>query len=344
MRKLVTIRTIQEIKPIENADVIEHVRVDGWWVVCKKNEFKPGDEVLYLEIDSWVPYEVAPFLSKGREPRDYNGIKGELLRTIELRGALSQGLILNPNDLPQFSQVNLEHDIDYASMLGVVKWEPPLRPSLQGIAKGDFPSFISKTDQKRVQNIVHVLNNRDEMYEISLKLDGSSTTIYCKDGEIGVCNRSLELELDNEDNEYNTYVKTALASAFIPALKYEWGHNKRSLAFQCELMGPGIQANKEKFIDYKLFCFDIFDIDQHRYLRSAERIAIINSYNLPHVPIIDFMASFKSLEIETLDELLSYVSQTQPLGWSHPIEGLVFKHINQPHSFKVINNEFLFKY
>lgn len=341
MRKLATIRTIQEVKLIENADAIEHVRVDGWWIVCKKGEFRVGDEALYLEIDSWVPHELAPFLSKGKEPREYNGIKGERLRTVKLRGALSQGLLLNPNDLPQFSQISLEHDVDYASMLGVVKWDPPLHPSLRGDAQGNFPSFIPKTDQERVQNVTHVLNNPSEMYEISLKLDGSSTTIYCKDGSIGVCSRNLELKLDNENN---TFVKTALASPFIQALKYEWGHYRRNLAFQCELMGPGIQGNKEKFVDYKLFCFDIFDIDQQQYLRSSERIAIINNYVLPHVPIIDFITSFKDLKIESLDDLFAYVSQTQPLGWSHPIEGLVFKHINQPLSFKVINNEFLLKY
>ena len=341
MRKLATIRTIQEVKPIENADAIEHVRVDGWWIVCKKGEFSVGDEALYLEIDSWVPHEIAPFLSKGRDPREYKGIRGERLRTVKLRGALSQGLLLNPNTLPQFSQITLDHDVDYASMLGIIKWEPPLHPSLQGTAKGNFPSFIPKTDQDRVQNITHVLNNRDEMYEISLKLDGSSTTIYCKDGEIGVCSRNLELKLDNENN---TFVKTAIDSLFVPALKYEWNYNKRNLAFQCELMGPGIQGNKEKLDEYKLFCFDIFDIDQQRYLRSSERIAIINNYGLSHVPIIDFMASFNSLGITSLDELLAFATQVKPIGWSHPIEGLVFKHIHKQHSFKVINNEFLFKH
>jgi RNA ligase (TIGR02306 family) len=94
MRKLATIRRIADIQPIEGADAIEVATVDGWKVVIKKNEFKVGDLAVYLEIDSWIPHELAPFLSKGQEPREYNGVKGERLRTIKLRGTTSQGLLL----------------------------------------------------------------------------------------------------------------------------------------------------------------------------------------------------------------------------------------------------------
>ena len=66
MRKLATIRRIAEIRPIEKADAIEHVRVDGWWVVSKKGEFQVGDLAVYIEIDAWSPYELTPFLSKGK--------------------------------------------------------------------------------------------------------------------------------------------------------------------------------------------------------------------------------------------------------------------------------------
>lgn len=95
MRKLVTIRVIQDLLPIPGADLIEIAVVDGWKIVVKKNEFQVNDAVVYCEIDSWIPTEVAPFLTKpDKEPRVYNGIKGEKLKTVRLRGQLSQGLIL----------------------------------------------------------------------------------------------------------------------------------------------------------------------------------------------------------------------------------------------------------
>lgn len=94
IRKLASIRRIAEIVPIEGADAIEAVRVGGWWVVTKKDEFKVDDLCVYFELDSWVPTELAPFLSKGREPREYEGIRGERLRTVKLMKTTSQGLVL----------------------------------------------------------------------------------------------------------------------------------------------------------------------------------------------------------------------------------------------------------
>ena len=94
MRRLATVRKIDEINPIENADAIEVATVGGWKIVVKKGEFQVGQLAVYFEIDSWIPHELAPFLSKGQEPREYEGVKGERLRTIKLRGQISQGLLL----------------------------------------------------------------------------------------------------------------------------------------------------------------------------------------------------------------------------------------------------------
>lgn len=94
MRKLATIRRIAAILPIPNADAIEVAQVDNWKVVVKKGDHRVGELVIYCEVDSWIPHEIAPLLSKGQEPREYEGIKGERLRTVRLRGTTSQGLIL----------------------------------------------------------------------------------------------------------------------------------------------------------------------------------------------------------------------------------------------------------
>jgi RNA ligase (TIGR02306 family) len=93
MRKLASVRKIDEIRPIEGADAIEAAVVGGWVVVAKKSEFTAGDLAVYLEIDSFVPTELAPFLTKpGHFPKEFNGVKGERLRTVKLRGQVSQGL------------------------------------------------------------------------------------------------------------------------------------------------------------------------------------------------------------------------------------------------------------
>jgi RNA ligase (TIGR02306 family) len=98
MRKMATIRKIDALRPIVGADAIECAIVGGWTCVVKKGEYTAGDLAVYCEIDSWIPHEVAPFLSRGNFPHVYNEVKGERLRTVKLRGTTSQGLLLKLED------------------------------------------------------------------------------------------------------------------------------------------------------------------------------------------------------------------------------------------------------
>lgn len=98
-RKLASLQRIVDVHTHPNADALDIVRVLGWDVVTKRDEYKVGDWVVFLEIDSWVPHRLAPFLSKGKEPRVYNGIRGEKLKTQKLRGVISQGLVLKLSDV-----------------------------------------------------------------------------------------------------------------------------------------------------------------------------------------------------------------------------------------------------
>lgn len=149
MRKLATIQKISEIKPIKDADRIVAYRVNGWWIVDQKDKYKVGDFVIYCEIDSWIPHEIAPFLSKGKEPQEFNGVKGEKLRTIRLKKQISQGLLL-PLVLENFTiDVSEAEGTDLSEILNIQKWEKPVPPQLAGTMRGNFPSKIPKTDQER---------------------------------------------------------------------------------------------------------------------------------------------------------------------------------------------------
>lgn len=93
-RKLASIRRIEEIIPIPSADKIVAYRVGGWKVVDAKEKYNVGDLVVYIECDAWVPHSIAPFLSKGKEPRVYKGVPGERLRIQKFKKQVSQGLLL----------------------------------------------------------------------------------------------------------------------------------------------------------------------------------------------------------------------------------------------------------
>lgn len=332
MRKLASIRKIAGVRPIPEADAIECVTVDGWDVVTKKGEFSVGDMVVYLEIDSWVPTELAPFLSKGKEPREFNGVKGERLRTVKLRGQISQGLILPLSVLPrslgfEFSATEGE---DVTGWLCIQKWERPINPQLAGLAKGNFPSFIPKTDQERIQNIKHVLEDQYEHYEITIKLDGSSFTAYHRDGEVGVCSRNLELKPSDD----NAFWRVARKYGVLELLAARGNY-----AIQGELIGPGIQGNQEKLEDLEMYVFDVFDIDAQSYLTAEKRYRFLQDTELQHVPIVSPYTAIP----QTLEKVLA-MAEGPSLNPKANREGLVFKSTRNPAlSFKAISNSWLLK-
>ena len=85
MRKMASIQIIRDITQIEGAEAIVLAHINGWSAVVKVGEFSVGQKIIFCEIDSWIPHKIAPFLSKGKEPREYLGVKGERLRSVKLR-------------------------------------------------------------------------------------------------------------------------------------------------------------------------------------------------------------------------------------------------------------------
>jgi RNA ligase (TIGR02306 family) len=305
-------------------------------------------------------------------------VKGERLRTIRLRGQVSQGLLLDTDILDVFgpratnpedekdvvwfgandTSVSLSEGYDCTEYLGIQKWESPIPAQLQGQAVGMFPtSLIPKTDQERIQNCFGDIQKRakrfatekvwnaetqtlqehpvvvpadfqEPTYEVTMKLDGSSCTIFRWEGVLRVCSRNLELKI-NEENAGNTFVAMALKIG---------DKIKDGLAFQGEMCGPSIQGNRENFKEHRFFVFDIFDIVKHEYLTPANRQWVADFHELDHVPVLgtDWKAP------NSVDEGLALAEGP---SISHKIrEGLVWKCNEDPSfSFKTISNSFLLK-
>ena len=333
IRKLASIRKISEINPIPDADKIEVAAIGGWKVVVRKGAYQVNDLVIYLEIDSFVPNSIAPFLTKpNRFPSEYQGIKGERLKTVVLRGQVSQGLIL---PIPE-SLEGLKEGDDVSEELGIIKWEPPIDVSLAGQVKGNFPSFIRRTSQERCQNLkreIEAAFYSREKFEITEKLDGTSFTAFIKDGEFGVCSRNLQLKEDDS----NTLWKVAREVNLEVGLKFI----NKNLAIQAELVGPKIQGNPYNLKDHKIFVFDIFDIDNYTYLPASQRYEYVRYLCLSNVPVLEESLAVTTLQI---DDLLLMAEGKSRLNEKTEREGLVYKSLSNPNfSFKVISNKFLLK-
>lgn len=343
MRKLATIRIANAISPIVGADAIEAVRVDGWVCVAKKGEFKVGDKGIYFEIDSFLPGEDERFSFLAKQFTTFEGKQGARLRTIRLRGQLSQGLFLPLAKFPELQ--NVEVGADVTDILGVSKWEPPMPAQLAGEVVGIFPHWAKKSDQERIQNLMsEIEDNKGQEFEVSVKLDGSSMTVYRfdratdKEGERfldhGVCSRNYNLR----ESEKNSLWRVATKNRMMEALDFIG----RNLAFQGEIIGEGIQGNNESLSGQDFYMFDIYDIDAQKYLAPAERQEIVsvlnqNGFSLKHVPIIG-----NTLLNHSVDELLA-MADGQSLNNANR-EGLVFKRMDGQFSFKAISNWYLEKH
>jgi len=361
-RKLATVRRIAEIRPIPGADRIVAYRVDGWWVVSQKDLYKVGDLTCYFEIDSFLPVEERyEFLRKSGFKSTKNLGDGFRLRTIKLKGQLSQGLILPLNEFPEIINATnedgqlwtdfLEEGEDLTELLHVQKYEKPIPSNLQGIARGNFPSFIPKTDQERYQNIRgwQLENFATSPFEITIKMDGSSMTVYKNDDDFGVCSRNMNLADDAENNfqkeggSENLFWKVTRRLGLKEALA-NFGMN---IALQGELVGPGIQGNPYGIKEHDFYLFDIYDIDMKRYLSPFERIiltGILRGYGveLKTAPIHCAGVLFdKIMDADYIHELADNTVFQNENGKTYPAEGLVFKANDGQFSFKMISDKYL---
>jgi RNA ligase (TIGR02306 family) len=346
---MATIRKIDSIRDIPGADSIECCTLGGWNVVTRKGEYTAGDLAVYCEIDSFIPTAIAPFLTKpGHYAKTFEGVEGERLRTVKLRGQLSQGLLLPFTAVMAImigagpgARDNDYIDMDVSELLGIKKYEAPIPAELAGEVKGMFPSRIPKTDQERVQNLsVEFAQWVAEglHWEVTEKLDGSSMTVYVMDGEVGVCSRNLDLKRNPDNSLWRAAIKYGLEDK----LKIAGGN----LAIQGELVGNGIQGNIYKMRDQDFYVYDIYDIDAGRYYTPAERKAFVAVFGLNHCPVLAYSPElYDSLGITTVEQVLKFAEGHSVMGdiVGPTREGLVFKCHEKAVSFKAISNKFLLK-
>lgn len=330
MRKLVTVEKVLEKKAIEGADRIEALRIRDWWVVSEKGNFEVGDKCLFHEVDCFLPirpeYE---FLLKGSSKKrmiiDGKQVEGIRLKTIKLRGQISQGLALPLERVYAHNPVGT----DVTELLGVLLYEPPIPAELAGKVKGFFPGFIPKTDEERIQNMSDILSN----YYVTEKIDGTSVTYYKKDGVFGVCSRNLELA-EGETTQWKLAKKYDLVNKL-----------PDNFAIQGELIGEGIQKNPLKRTGQEVFFFNAYNIANGIYLNFRDFIGFCDSLGIRTVPLINDNYSLPS----TVDELLKFADGKSMLNPESPREGIVIRpkvemrYNNKRLSFKVISNSYLLK-
>jgi RNA ligase (TIGR02306 family) len=263
--------------------------------------------------------------------------EGFRLKTIRLRGQISQGLIVPLDVLLKhgISSDDVFEGLDVTGTLGIVKYEPPIPADLAGKVKGLFPSFIRKTDEERVQNLAsdyekyRAQNKLGMKFYVTEKLDGSSATFYLKDEVFSVCSRNLELI----ETEGNTFWKVARELELEDKFK-TLGFN---VCLQGELIGEGIQGNPYKIKGQTVRFFNGFNIDTQENIPFLEFTELTQKLGLTTVPILDFDFDLPN----SIDNMLEYAESPSNLNTNFGREGVVVRSYDRTISFKSISNQFL---
>jgi RNA ligase (TIGR02306 family) len=347
MRQLASVQRIESLEPIAGADAIEKARVLGWNVVVKKGEHKAGDRVVYGEVDSLLPERPEfAFLSACHKAAIKNA-SGEVvlgagyrIRTVKLRGQVSQGICFPLSILPDPIWPD---GADVSEVLGVVKYElPEDLGGMAGVKRSTFPDFIPKTDETRVQVLGGLLaEHRGQRFVMTEKLDGTSFTAFVKGDTFGVCSRNQLLDPADE-----THMLCALAARLGLAEKMRGAASIGAFAIQGEVVGPSIQGNKYALTEHRLYVFDGYWIGAAEHMSPSTARAMAEGMGLESVPQLGTL----TLD-HTVDEMVKLAEGKSVLFPKVEREGVVCRpetpsrdYRGNRVSFKAINPKFLLKY
>lgn len=309
-RKLASIRTVESVVKHGNADSLEIVTLQDmfWQVIVRLGDVKVGDKVVYFEIDSLLPTSAPWFPASltqgaqgaqgGQASKSCMTIDDESyfrIKTIKLRGEISQGLILPFDDALKQAMGVLEalDGFDATQHLQVKKYEPNVRKS--GGPKGGpkkessgipFPThLVSKTDETRVQtckrDFIALLG---QPYYITVKCDGMSATFLIdpETKDFLVCSRNLTLPRPEFDDNGKIIKGNGDSSSQIWGLKWatlpilestlrKYTEEGRYYAIQGEVCGPKIQKNLLGLKENRLFVFNVIELN-HKFNHDIHQI------------------------------------------------------------------------
>lgn len=377
-RALAYITTLEEKRPIEGYDRVEHGRVGGWWcIINKADDMQPGDKVVYFEVDSKVPSKDERFAFL--EKRNYK------IKTLKMCKVLSQGLIMPLGAFPELADMDVGTDVTDTLKITYAEAEDNSRkngnpnakyesmrarhkklfrkPWAKWMMKRDwgrkvmffffgkkkdnprgFPTFISKTDEERIENQPWRLGDGKE-YLITEKLDGTSCTYALERKgrdkfEYYVCSRNVrQSDRDQECfHSYNIYWELSDKYGIEEHLKqYLMSHPEvKWVCIQGEGVG-NVQGNPLKLAEDDLYVFNFKDSVKGR-IPSLEGRDIIDRWGMKWVPIVGVMKLPNTMEeMKELATGPSYIT-TDVLR-----EGYVYRTLDGQESFKNVSNEYLLK-
>lgn len=278
----ITFEKIQEIREHGNADSLEIAVVSNFPCIVRKGEFKVGDLVAYIHDDAKLigfdekkTYDEAHDAKNGEFVTQdmfsctwpwqvpllkYLGSAGRV-RTVRLRGEISMGILLRPEDVCScpsccYGFISEENYRGINEMLmsdsgekfastnfGVCHWTAPVGSVGQlNVKSASLPIGLQKTDEINHESLDDKDLSIGKKCLVTRKLDGSSTTIVCyKDGTYDICSRSQTFKEETEPDKMNAYQK--FAQEIVRAGQWWTKKHGKTIVFRAECCCPAFQKS-----------------------------------------------------------------------------------------------------
>lgn len=286
---------IREILPHDNATALEIAKVYDWNVVVQKGKYKAGDEIIYVPVDSILPWDLE---NRIFPPESKIKLRHSRIRSIKIRGQISQGMVLDIEDAHAFDGAlkDLELETDVSVLLGITKYEHPANELPANMKVGQpkkkpgNPNFKKYTDIENFKYYDRMFQDGEDVY-VSEKLHGTSfragwypmvaNTLWKKIkrffGKLPAyefCwgSRTIQIQVKgkhdgvnipsqgvNFDDVYTKMVKTYNLKEVIP----------NGYAIYGEIVGDGIQKGYTYGCgpkEHKLYVYDVMETNSGKYL------------------------------------------------------------------------------
>jgi len=285
----VTVERIGRVWKHENADLLDMASLDGkeYDFVVGKDQFVPGEVVIYFPVDSILPEWISSTLNLTGKlaGKDKNRVK-----TVRLRGNISQGVVCKPSQLaPTISAESLlQVGDDLTETLGVTKYDPPPISSRWGNL-APLPLLVSAYDIESAQNFVDIVERlMDEPCYITEKLEGShwSATIYADDTIIVSQRNYRIIPVEGGEHDWYKVLRLQGLNETLERMLYDLEATQiiKAITLRGEMLGPGIQGNIYGLKDHEVRIFDI-EVDG-RSLNAGYFLEWAALYNVPIVPAL----------------------------------------------------------
>ncbi|MFO0417702.1 MAG: RNA ligase (ATP) [Pseudomonadota bacterium] len=271
----VTIEEISEIRAHSNADrlAVASLKGLGYQFIVGKDTWQVGDKCLYFPLDAILPEPMLKAL--GVEGKLAGGKKNRV-KTIKLRGEISQGLIGSLSLIADLPDANRTPE-EITKFLGVTKYEPEIElPTARDARLIDLPQGVSIYDIENSERFSSAYDALlDQPVWITEKLEGSHIAIAIIEGKEWVCQRRFALE-PLPDKPVHFFWEAANKHKLIELAREIYAkHGCTRLIMRGEIIGPNIQSNIYRLPDREVRFFDV--MINGRYLAAQHLIELFRS-------------------------------------------------------------------